>query len=74
MLQARKVGEIPAETERVARATYPKGNMYLTLRDELGQIYTDEQFASLFVWRGRPAESPGLLAMVTVMLPCRLFL
>lgn len=67
MLQARKVGEIPAETERVARATYPKGNMYLTLRDELGQIYTDEQFASLFVWRGRPAESPGLLAMVTVM-------
>jgi hypothetical protein len=28
--------EIPAETSEVARAAFPKGNVYLTLRDHLG--------------------------------------
>ena len=27
---------IPEETERVARAAFPNGNVYLRLRDELG--------------------------------------
>jgi transposase len=67
MLQPKDMSEIPEETERVARATFPKGNQYMVLRDELGVIYEDQQFRELFIWRGRPAESPGLLAMVTVM-------
>ena len=59
---------VPEETERVARAVYRKGNPYLTLRDELGVIYRDERFASLFVSpRGRPAESPGNLSLVTAI-------
>ena len=33
---------VPEETARVARAAFPKGNPYLTLRDELGTIYHDE--------------------------------
>jgi hypothetical protein len=30
---------IPEETARVARATFPKGNRYMTMRDELGVLY-----------------------------------
>jgi len=67
MLPARKVWDIPEETARVAKASFPKGNRYLTFRDEMGVIYQDAAFADLFVWRGQPAESPGFLAMVTIL-------
>lgn len=39
----------------------------MKLRDELGPIYSDEQFANLFPKRGRGAFSPAQLAWVTVM-------
>lgn len=59
---------IPAGTARVARAAFPKGNVYMTMRDVLNLRYKDSAFADLFESpRGRPAESPGLLALVTVM-------
>jgi transposase len=57
---------IPAETQRVAQAAFPKGNRYVRLRDELGPLYEDEAFVDLFPSRGRPAESPGRLALITV--------
>lgn len=59
--------QVPAETARVARSAFPKGNSYLTLRDELETIYTDSLFAALFLKRGQPAEIPGCLALVTVL-------
>jgi transposase len=37
---------IPAATIQVARAAFPKGNLYMTLRDELGTIFQDEDFAA----------------------------
>ncbi len=58
---------MPDDTVRVARAVFPKGNRYMRLRDELGELYTDEMFARLFPVRGQPGESPGYLALVTVM-------
>ena len=59
---------VPEETVRVARAAFPKGNPYMTLRDELGVVYEDRVFAPLFrSTRGRPAESPGCLALVTAL-------
>ena len=58
--------DIPADTLRVARAAFPKGNIYLKVRDELGPIYKDTAFSNLFPTRGRPAESPGRLALVTI--------
>jgi transposase len=67
MLQSRSNWDIPEETVRVAQATYPQGNKYMRLRDELGVLYEDGDFADLFRRRGRPANSPGVLAMVTVM-------
>lgn len=51
---------VPAETVRVARAVFPKGNPYLTLRDELGGLYADPQFAPLFARTGRLAVVLGL--------------
>ena len=46
---------IPEETDRVARAAYPKGNIYMKMRDALGTIYQDESFAQLFPQHVRPA-------------------
>jgi transposase len=60
------IGSIPEETVRVARAAFPRGNMYLTMRDQLGTLYEDQNFAALFPKRGRPAEAPWQLALVCV--------
>jgi len=47
----------PEDTARVARAAFPKGTTYIRrMRDELGAIYDDEDFAQLFEVRGRPAK------------------
>jgi transposase len=58
---------VPEETVRIALAAVPKGNVYVQMRDVLGSIYTDEQFADLFAIRGRPVVPPWRLALVTVM-------
>jgi transposase len=66
-LQPQPTDRIPDETQRVARAAFPKGNVYMRMRDELGDLYTDGLFAELFPRRGQSAESPGRLAWVTVL-------
>jgi hypothetical protein len=48
MLRVQTIWEVPAETARIAKASLPKGNRYLLLRDQVGVIYRDEQFADLF--------------------------
>ncbi len=58
---------VPDDTARVAHAAFPKGNLYLKMRDELGTFYEDSDFADLFSKRGQPAFSPWRLALVTVM-------
>jgi transposase len=47
--------DIPEMTVLIARAAFPKGNLYLRLRDELGTLYTDEDSAHLYPSRGQPA-------------------
>jgi transposase len=67
-LQAHNWENIPSDTARVARAAFPKGNLYVKMRDELGVLYEDQQFTELFCSSsGQPAQSPAHLAMVTVM-------
>ena len=66
-LKPELVGPVPEETARIARAAFPKGNLYLRLRDELGTLYQDDLFADLFPARGQPAETPWRLALVTIM-------
>jgi transposase len=58
---------VPEGTARVARAAFPKGNVYMTMRDKLGGLYRDSEFAPLFATRGRPAEAPGRLALILVI-------
>ncbi len=47
-LKPQAIGPIPEETALVAHAVYPKGNVFMRMRDELGTIYQDEAFAHLF--------------------------
>src|SRR5215212_4595513 len=60
-------GEVPTPTATVARAAFPRGNPYLRLRDQLGTIFTDAQFAPLFAPCGQPAECPWRLALITLL-------
>ena len=66
-LKPELIPDIPDETKRVAKAAFPKGNIYMRMRDELGTFYIDEEFVSLFPLRGQPAYSPWRLALVSVM-------
>ena len=66
-LKPHPIQPVPQETARVAHAAFPKGNPYLTLHDELGAIYHDQDFAHLFPDCGQPGLSPWRLALVTVM-------
>ena len=60
---------IPDLTSRIAQASFPKGTLAMQLRDALGSIYQDADFVDLFPKRGRAAEAPWRLALVTVLHP-----
>src|SRR3954470_3190086 len=66
-LQPRPTPPVPDDTARVARAAFPKGNPYLRLRDELGSLFGDDDFADLYPLRGQPALAPWRLALVPVL-------
>jgi transposase len=61
---------VPEETARMVRAAFRKGSLAIRIRDELGVWCQDEDFADLFVSRGRPGVSPALLAVVSVLQFC----
>jgi transposase len=61
------VFEVPEETVRIAQAAFPKGNIYLRMRDKIGVVFTDKQFETLFSERGQPAFSPWRLALISIM-------
>ena len=70
-LQPQVVYLVPEETARVARAAFPKGdNPSMLIRDHLGMIYADEDFAKLFPKTGQPAASPFRLALTCVLQFC----
>jgi transposase len=58
---------VPAMTAQVARAAFPNGCLAIRVRDALGELFEDAQFAGLFAARGRPAVSPARLALVSVL-------
>jgi transposase len=59
---------IPAQTVRVAQAAFPKGNIYMTIYEHLGQLYQDEDFQALYPAPcGQSAISPARLALITIM-------
>ena len=66
-LQPKIVYPIPEETRRTAHAAFPKGTLCLRIADELGSIYSDQQFINLFPCRGQPGVSPARLALTTIL-------
>lgn len=62
----------PEPSEEVAaavRAMYSRWQAPLpvAIRDQLGELFGDEQFEAAFAARGKPGWSPGRLALVTVL-------
>lgn len=67
MIQPQLIDSIPEETTCVARAAFPKGNIIMKMRDEIGTLYEDKDFEALFSTQGQPGFSPWRLALVCVM-------
>ena len=38
---------VPSEIIRVARPAFPKGNLYISIRNELGTLFEDTDFTAL---------------------------
>jgi transposase len=66
-LKPEPIPPVPELTVQVAKAVFPKGNVYLQMRDTLGGICQDDPFMQLYPADGQPAFSPWRLALVTVM-------
>lgn len=66
-LHPARIGDVPAETARVAALAFPHGTLATRLRDEFAALYSDADFAALYPRRGQPALSPWRLALVTVL-------
>lgn len=69
-LNPQAIPPVPTMTAAIAQEAFPRGNRYMTMRDELGVFFTDQAFADLFARRGQPAESPWRLALVLVFQFC----
>src|SRR3954449_4492694 len=57
------------EVAAAVRATYRRRQSPLpvVIRDRLGELFPDAEFAAAFGVRGRPGWSPGRLALITVL-------
>jgi len=54
-IHSQAIEPVPAETARIARLAFPKGNRDLTLCNEIGTLYTDQDFTSLVSSYGQTA-------------------
>jgi len=50
-LKALPIPPVPEETARVAHAAFPRGNLFMQVRDTLGTIYIDDA-------KARPVSNP----------------
>lgn len=66
-LQPQPIPPVPEVTAQVAHAAFPKGNLYMRIRNQLGSIYQDGMFAQLYSNWGQSAVPPWRLALITVM-------
>ena len=66
-LEPRSDDGVPKLTARVVRAAFPGGTLAVRIREALGPLFADEDFAAAFPRLGRPAVSPGALALVSVL-------
>jgi len=67
LLPSQPLPSVPDDTARTARAAFRRGNPYVLLRDKLGAVFADTDFADLYPKLGQPAYAPWRLALVTLM-------
>jgi transposase len=65
-LKIKPIQPIPTDTYQLARSILPDTNPYIVIGNRLSEFVSDNDFADLFSAEGKPALSPGFLAMVTV--------
>ena len=66
-LQPRRLPEVPADTARAARVAFPRGSLAVRIRDERGEVWSDQRLRGLFGVRGKPGISPAQLMIVLVL-------
>jgi transposase len=66
-LKPMPIPPVPPDTAKVARAAFPKGNIYMKLRERVGTIIHDDDFAPLFAKDSAPGLPPWRLALVTIL-------
>jgi transposase len=72
VLRPVEVPPIPEATAALAWQVHPRGTDEMRVRDELGPLFTDANFADgplagMFSELGQPGLSPGLLLMVVIL-------
>ena len=66
-MQPQEKWTIPEDTKRIAQAVFKKGNIYLKIADQLGQLYQDQEWIDLYRNDGgHGAISPARLALITI--------
>ena len=59
-MQPQLLPEIPEDTARLARVLYKrKGNIYVTIGDQIGPLFADVDFADLYAADGKPLRMSG---------------
>jgi transposase len=66
-LRPTPVPPVPEATAQLARQVFPRGHLYLTMRDTFETFFTDALFAPLFSLCGPPATTPWRLALVLIL-------
>ena len=67
-LHPQSILPVPDATAAAAETAFPKGNVYMDLRAELGTLYSDRMFLPLFQPQGRSVEvAPWRLALILVL-------
>ena len=58
---------VPEQTARIAKAAFPKATLCMKIYDQLGTIFSDQDFVDIFARRGQRAQAPFRLALVTIL-------
>jgi transposase len=66
-LQVQPVPSLPNDIAQVVRQILPASHALVVVGDRLSDFVSDASFADLYPAEGRPALSPALLAMVTLL-------
>lgn len=67
MFRPSSIPALPEETARIAKKVFANNNLYLTIGDKIGYLFTDDDFIDLYGSEGAAAGvSPAFLTLVTI--------